>query len=105
MEATCQFIRGVAGVIGILALMLLGSGCIAGLANFSRPDNLTPEQIEAYNKGGFDVYGCFQVAGPPPAGGMTYIIAPKGSKPSVRFGLNCQPIDASISGGLSGSIK
>lgn len=28
MEATCQFIRGVAGVIAILVAMLLGSGCI-----------------------------------------------------------------------------
>ncbi len=73
---------------------LLTPGCI--LSSMSRPDNLTPEQIKAYNESGFDVYGCFQLAGPPPAGGLTYFVVPKGKQLTVGWANNCQPLNAGV---------
>jgi len=77
-------------VASLVSLVL--SGCL------SRPDNLTIEQIDAYSKAGLDTYSCFQVAGPPPAGGLTHFTMPKGSQPNLVFGPNCVPLNASIGG-------
>ena len=70
-----------------LALALSGCGVMTMIQS---PERLTPEQIAAYEKTGKDVYSCFTIAGPPPVGGTTTIIAPKGSKPHISFGANCQ---------------
>lgn len=77
--------------VGILALSL--SGCaLVGLSAVT--NSMTPEQIAAHEKAGKDVYGCFTVGGPPPIGGTTWIVVPKGAKPNLSFGANCQLIRA-----------
>ena len=73
----------------LIVSLLFVSGCAGLIGNVSRPDNLSPEQIRAYNEAGLDVYGCFQIGGPPPAGNTTWITIPKGSKSNVKFLPNC----------------
>ena len=77
--------------VGILAFLLSG-GALVGLSALTNP--MTSEQIAAHEKAGRDVYGCFTVGGPPPIGGTTWIVVPKGAKPTLSFGANCQLIRA-----------
>ena len=74
----------------IFGFLLLG-GCTGVLLQgaMNKGDNLTPEQIEAYNKVGGKVYSCFQIAGPPPAGGTTILVVPKEAPVTVKFLPNC----------------
>ena len=53
---------------------------------------LSQEQIQAYRDMNMDVYGCFQIGGPPPAGNTVWIVVPKESVVSIRFGDNCHVI-------------
>lgn len=53
---------------------------------------LSPEQIRAYKDMEMDVYGCFKVGGPPPAGNTIWILVPKNSKAAVKFGDDCHII-------------
>ena len=75
--------------IALVVALSMTMGCAGMLGNVSRPDNLTPEQIRAYNEAGMDLYGCFQVGGPPPAGSTTWITMPKGKDVSIKFLPNC----------------
>lgn len=43
-----------------------------------------------------DFYACFQLGGPPPIGGTTVIAVPKGVRPALAWGANCQPMAASV---------
>lgn len=74
-----------------LGLLLSIIGC-SGILLHRAPDpgDLTPEQIEAYNKVGSKVYSCFQIAGPPPAGGSTIVTVPKETQGTVKFLPGCQ---------------
>lgn len=72
-------------------LILLLTGCAFNLLRrVTAPEDLTPAQIEAYNKVGLDVYACFQLSGPPPVGATTLILWPKDRAMSERFGASCQ---------------
>lgn len=75
----------------ILAALLLSSCALVGV---SSPEKLTPEQIQAYKEQGFEVWTCFTLAGPPPAGKVTVILRPKGEMPNplppIVFGSECQ---------------
>jgi len=77
-----------------LLLLLFQSSCI--MAALSRPDNLTAEQIKAYNDVGYDVYGCFKISGPPPIGGLTILTLPKGKKSNLSFSPNCELLKAEV---------
>lgn len=74
-----------------IALMLALTGCTSVLMGnaLQQGRDLTPEQVEAYNKVGSAVYGCVSFAGPPPAGGTTWIILPKGTNTPIKFLPNC----------------
>lgn len=66
-------------------------GCtLAMLHQIDRGQALTPEQIKAYEDAGFDVYGCFMLTGPPPLGSTSWLVVPKGSKVSFKFGDGCR---------------
>ena len=71
----------------ILAFLLVG--CAPFLAAKEAKD-MTPEQIKAYGEQGMDVYQCINIAGPPPMGGVTFLIVPKHAKAEVSFASNCQ---------------
>ena len=79
----------------LLACVLSLTGCTGMLIGnaLQQGQNLTPEQIKAYNDVGANVYGCFQIGGPPPAGNTQWIVIPKGSNaPLPRFGDMCHLI-------------
>lgn len=83
--------------LSLTLLCLFLSGCtLLGLGHPSNP--MTAEQIAAYEKMGKDVWGCFSVTGPPPTGGITWLVTPKGAKPNLAFGANCQLIRANAGG-------
>jgi hypothetical protein len=76
-----------------LALLLSASGCSGLLIHQAmnpKDAALTPEQIEAYSKVGADVWSCLNVAGPPPAGSLVMITAPKTAKANIVFGDGCR---------------
>ena len=80
-------------LVGANALL---SGCI--LSSLGVP-GITPAQlgqVKAMQDMNLDVYICFQIAGPPPAGGLVVIGTPKGVRPSITWGGNCQPIQAGL---------
>lgn len=74
------------------ALLILLPGCAFTLLQnaLNKNENLSPEQIEAYNKIGLDVYACFEVGGPPPTGNMVFMLWPKLKAFDGGFGPNCQ---------------
>lgn len=78
-----------------LCLLPLLSGCTSMLIGnaLNQGKDLTPEQIEAYNKVGSRVFSCLTVKGPPPAGATVIITVPKeGATFAPKFGDNCQVI-------------
>lgn len=81
----------------VAAAIILITGLLPGCTSMlignalSQGQNLTPEQIEQYQKTGSAVYGCFQVGGPPPVGNTQWVVLPHGS-PAPKFGDNCHII-------------
>ena len=75
----------------LLAILLSANGCSGFLIHqaVKAGDQLTPEQIKAYNDVGLDVWSCGTISGPPPSGAFTWITVPKG-KGSVVFGEGCR---------------
>ena len=75
----------------LLAILLSATqGCATQLiSKVAQGDNLTPEQIKAYRESGHDVYGCFQISGPPPSGATVWVIVPKDTKVGFKFGDAC----------------
>lgn len=83
-------------IVFLVGINMLASGCI--LSSLGVP-GLTPAQVgqvKAMQDMNLDVYVCFQIAGPPPAGGLAVIGVPKGVAPSITWGGNCQPIQAGL---------
>lgn len=78
----------------VLLLAVFFQGCAFNLLRrVTQPEDLSAEQIEAYNKVGLDVYACFVLSGPPPAGSTALLLWPK-TRPMTRaFGAACQIID------------
>lgn len=78
----------------LLLLVPLLSGCTSMLIGnaLNQGKDLTPEQIEAYNKVGSRVFSCLSVKGPAPSGATVIITVPKDSQFSPKFGDNCQVI-------------
>ena len=52
----------------------------------------TKEEVEALETIGSAVYGCFTIAGPPPAGNTVWLIVPKGTPVNFAFGDSCHLI-------------
>lgn len=83
-------IRDVIGVAILLLVLAFAQGCVLGsFSQMSKSETLSPEQIKAYRDANIDVYGCFTLMGPPPAGGTTWILVPKGSNNVVTFLPTC----------------
>lgn len=82
---------GLAAMISVILLAFLLQGCVAAMMGkaIDQGQNLTPEQIKAYSDVGSAVYGCFNLSGPPPAGGTTWVVLPKNSDAFVTFLPNC----------------
>lgn len=69
------------------------NGCAFNLLRkVTQPEDITPEQIRAYNEVGLDVFMCFQISGPPPGGAMTMFLWPKNKPMHQMFGVSCQII-------------
>ena len=82
-------------VASLLSVLLSASGCTGMLIGnaLQQGQQLTAEQIKAYNDVGSNVYGCFQIGGPPPAGNTVWLVVPKNSTaPLPKFGDNCHVI-------------
>lgn len=75
----------------IVSASLLLSGCTGMLIGnaLNQGQNLTPDQVKAYNDVGQNVYGCLNISGPPPIGGATWLFFPKSETPNVSFLPNC----------------
>ena len=75
----------------LLLALFLSAGCSGILLHHAmdKGEALSSEQIRAYNEVGASVYGCFSLAGPPPAGSTVWIIVPKGSPVNFTFVDNC----------------
>lgn len=86
----------------LAVLLFLLPGCALTLLKsaMDKNDNLSPEQIEAYNKVGLDVYACFEAGGPPPSGNLVFMLWPKTKDPKVSFGPNCQIVRGQEGGGV-----
>lgn len=83
-------------ILEVAAILLAGmilNGCAAQLMSnaIQQGQNLTPEQIKAYNETGAQVYGCFQIGGPAVSGNTQWVILPKGVD-GPHFGDNCHII-------------
>ena len=82
-------------VASLLSVLLSASGCTGMLIGnaLNQGQNLTPEQIKAYKDVGADVYGCFQIGGPAPAGNTQWIVMPigKGTPPKFMDGCHISP--------------
>lgn len=77
----------------LIALVLsMTQGCMLMMAAKVRSiEDLSPEQITALREANMDIYGCFQVGGPPPIGNTTLIIMPKDTMfTRLAFLPNCQ---------------
>jgi hypothetical protein len=75
-------------LIGMLALAACGT-TIGGVA-----DNAAMETAKQMKDAGLDVYLCFNLSGPPPSGGFNVVGVPQGKTPDIRWGSNCQPMEA-----------
>ena len=79
----------------ICLAFLACSGCmnlLGGLGTIVPNSGAQAEQVKALQDANMDVYLCFQLGGPPPIGGVTVIGVPRGVKPSINWGGNCQPV-------------
>jgi hypothetical protein len=76
----------------VLFLPLGLSSCMTTLLTGQVAKEMTAEQIKAYKESGQDVYGCFQIGGPPPAGNTLWLVVPKGVVVNSQFGDNCHLI-------------
>ena len=81
------------GLVGLAVLLFaLISGC--GLTSVFGPgaySEMSPAQIEQFQKMALDVYARSTLAGPPPSGRVVDIVVPRlDKKPDVRFGSDCQ---------------
>jgi hypothetical protein len=81
----------------LFCFLFLLVGCVAQLTG-SQAQHMTSEQIKEYKDNGFDVYSCFQIGGPPPAGATTFLIVPSGTKVDFQFSPNCQLLVGKING-------
>ena len=79
-------------IAAAIALFLSLYGCTGMLIGnaLGQGQNLTPEQVKAYQEIGQKVYGCFQVVGPPPSGATMWIVMPKDAILHPRFGDGCR---------------
>lgn len=76
--------------VALLTILAL-TGCTGMLIGnaLGQGQNLTPEQVDTYNRIGSKVYGCFVVSGPPPSGATMWIVVPKDATVTAKFGDNC----------------
>lgn len=75
----------------LILLLLTETGCILGPIAASQ---LSSDQIDAlkrYNDAG-DVYACFLVGGPPPAGNIVAVVVPKGAPINISFAQDCHAV-------------
>jgi len=79
----------------LFALVLTGCAGLEIKQAAEAVKGMTPEQIasvkdlmQATKDIGADVYVCFTIAGPPPAGNAVFVVTPKNQTPTA-FGDNC----------------
>ena len=73
----------------LIALVLSAvPGCVLGPIAASQLNSDQMKALKDYNDNA-DVYACFLVGGPPPAGNIVAIAVPKGAQMSVQFGPDC----------------
>ena len=69
---------------------MLLSGCALHMIDkITRPEDLSPAQIKAFDEMGMATYACFVIGGPPVAGNMTMILWPRNQEFTQRFGPSC----------------
>jgi len=85
-------------LVAVMAMLVIGvmmSGCTA-ILTAREAREMTPEQIKAYREQQMDVYQCANLSGPPPTGGLTFMLVPKDSKLNLAFGSNCSLLKAEV---------
>jgi len=80
----------------IFLFLLILSSCTITPLTPKEAAQLTPEQIKAYKEMNMDVFECFNISGPPPNGGFSFIIVPKGSKIDFAFSPNCNLLSGKV---------
>lgn len=65
------------------------TGCTAMMMGNPNAQNLTPDQVKAYQDAGQDTYGCIKIGGPPPAGNTIWLVVPHGVKVDFKIGDDC----------------
>lgn len=82
----------------VTALALLLTGCATTLIGraIDAGQSPTPEQVDAWRKAGQKVYACFNLSGPPPNGGVTWIIVPGDADALVQFSPTCALIQGVV---------
>lgn len=80
----------------LVAAALLQGCAFNLLRKVTQPEDITPDQIRAYNEVGLDVFMCFQISGPPPGGAMTMFLWPKNKPMGQQFGVSCQIIQGEV---------
>jgi len=69
-------------------LLALVAGCSFVLTP-QRLANMTPEQLAAYKDLSLSTFYCFTLAGPPPTGAMTLLLAPHDRSTAVTYDRSC----------------
>jgi len=87
----------------IITILFIASlflpGCmLATLGQVAQSQDLSPDQIRAYQEAGAQPYGCVGIGGPPPIGGLSWIFAPKDVRVIIKYGPQCQLLSAEIGG-------
>jgi len=81
----------------MIFFLLSISGCAPGGLLLTDSSNMTPEQMEAYQKLGYDAIRCATVQGPPGGGTVTSVTIPKNRKALVKF-VGCLPQSVEVGG-------
>lgn len=79
----------------LLIAVTMTSGC-SQILTAREAREMSPEQIKAYAEQQMDVYQCANISGPPPSGGMTFMVVPKHAKLELAFGNNCSLLTGKV---------
>ena len=84
-----DFLRAIALSAMLVFLLAFVVGCVPGGLLMTDSSNMTPEQMDAYQRLGYDAIRCPTVQGPPGGGTVTSVTVPKERKAVVKF-VGCQ---------------
>ena len=83
----------------LFSIIIISQSCTTMLIGqaLNKDQQLSAEQIKAYNEVGLDVYMCFTLGGPPPMGNMTIITVPKNKAIApISYSSNCSILQATL---------